>query len=94
MNEIETSEDETENMTYENAPGAVDADLSLTVNLGNFSSFKFSLGINEVYSGEPGDTREDKVNELAEYLKNKVTEKIIELTAHNKVLISELKNVE
>lgn len=65
-------------------PGAVDIDLGLTINLQNFQSFKLNIGINEPYSGRTGDTRDDKVNEIIDYIQKTIDEKVCSLTIHNK----------
>jgi hypothetical protein len=67
-------------------PGAVDIDLGLTINLRDYQSFKLNIGINEPYSGRPGDTRTDKVNEIIDYIQKVIDEKVTGLTIHNKKL--------
>lgn len=71
-------------------PGAVDIDLGLTINLQNFQSFKVNIGINEPYSGRPGDTRNDKVNEVIDFIQKTLDEKVAGLTIHNKKLANVL----
>lgn len=71
-------------------PGAVDIDLGLTINLQNYQSFKVNIGINEPYSGRPGDTRQDKVNEIIDYIQATIDEKVAGLTIHNKKLANVL----
>ena len=72
--------------------GAVNVDLGLTVNLGNFGSLKLNIGLNEPYSGRIGDTREDKLEELFAFIQSKIDDKAVSLTVHNKELSNILWN--
>jgi hypothetical protein len=63
-----------EDSDFDSPPGSVDLGLGITINMGNFQSFKMSLDINEPYTGRPGDTREDKVTELFGYIRTKLQE--------------------
>lgn len=44
--------------------GTCKIEVGITLNMGNFSSIKSSLSYEEEYSGEEGDTRDDKFQEL------------------------------
>ena len=79
---LAVTEEQEEDFDY--VPGAVDIDLGLTINLPNFQSFKINIGINEPYSGRIGDTRNDKVNEIINYIQKTIDEKVVNLTVHNK----------
>lgn len=46
------------------APGNADVSVSITVNLGNFESVKYSLSVDESYSGFGEDNRDSKMLEL------------------------------
>lgn len=71
-------------------PGAVDMDLSVTINIGNYENIKFNLGINEPYTGRKGDTRNDKVEEIFKYIEEKLAEKVVTLHEDLKPLVSAL----
>lgn len=75
---------------FESSPGSVDMDLSVKHNIGNYENIKFTLGINEMYTGRAGDTREDKVEELFKYIESKLVEKLVTLDEEVKPLIKEL----
>ena len=80
----ENTEDFDDSGEVDYVPGAVDIDLGITINLQNFQSFKVNIGINEPYTGREGDTRDDKVNEIINYIQKVLDEKIVNLTIHNK----------
>ncbi len=91
-NEANNSDYYDEDDLFENPPGAVDVDLSVTINLGNYQSFKFSLGINEPYSGRDGDTRKDKVDEVFSFIQSKMEEKSSDLARDIQAMIQKAKD--
>ena len=73
-------------------PGSCEVGLTLTLPVGNNNFIKLNLTFNEGYSGQSGDTREEKLVELLDYTKERIYDAAEEVLGEMKKQKRRIKN--